>query len=565
VDRSEFDVGVAANAEVGAGGGRFDFDIAHGAGIGSGAQRMLGVALDFDRWEVCLAQGVNEGGDRAVAGSLECHGLAVEEEVGFDCDLLAALNGPESAKADGASAEDVGFQEKFVDFLGLELGAFFVRDRVDDATEFLLEHFRKLVAEFRLEEVCDAAFAGLGIDSNDRFIATSDIGGIDGNVERIPRIAFGLVGPGFLDGILMRTAEGRESKVAGVRVAGMNLHAGAALVHLADGIEAAEVEVRVDAVGVEIECDCDDIQVARALSDSEERALDPVGSSEEGQFGGGSARATVVVGVQRENREGASCQVAGHPLDLVGVDVWRGVFDCGGEVENDFILRSRLPDVRDGFANLQGKIEFRAREAFGRVFETDARAFGHQWLHFFLQKRNRMRGDGDNLLAGRVEDIFTLLRRGRVVEVENNAACAAQGLKRPEDEVFAALAEDLNRDIRRDQFLLDKAATEIEFDLGSGGKTNFDFLETDADEHLEILELLLYAHRLREGLVAVSEIHAAPDGSGGEATVWPLAVGEVDSWKRPVFGDRRLLHEYFYLSTARSAAPSFQKAGGLTQ
>lgn len=330
MDRCEFDVGVAADAEVSAGGGCFDFDIAHGAGIGSGAQRVLGVALDFDRREVCLAQGVNEGSDRAVAGALNRHRLVLEDEVGFDCDLLAALNGPESAKADGACAEDIGFQEKFVDFLGFEFGAFFVRDRVDDATEFLLEHFRKLVAEFRLEEVCDAAFAGLGIDSNDRFVAASDICGIDGNVERIPRIAFGLVGPGFLDGILMRTAEGRESKVAGVGVAGMNLHAGAALVHLADGIEAAEVEVRVDAVCVEIECDRDDIEVARSLSDSEERALDPVGSSKEGQFGGGSARATVVVGVQRENREGASCQVAGHPLDLVGVDVWRGVFDCGG-------------------------------------------------------------------------------------------------------------------------------------------------------------------------------------------------------------------------------------------
>ena len=384
MDGSEFDVGVAADAEEGAGGGGFDFDVAHGAGIGSGAQRVLKVALDFDRRKVLLAEGVDEGGDRAVAGSLECHGLTLDQEVSFDCNLLAALNGSESAKADAACAEDIGFQEKFVDFLCLKFGAFFVRDRIDDAAEFLLEHFRELVAEFRLEEVCDAAFAGLGVDSNDRFIAAPDIGGIDGNVERIPRIAFGLVGPGFLDGILVRTAEGCESKVAGVRVAGMNLHAGAALVHLADGIEAAEIEVRVDAVGVEIECDRDDIEVAGALADSEERALDSVGSSEEGQFGGGGASATVVVGVQRENREGSSCQVAGHPFDLVGVDIWRGVFDCGREVENDFILRSRLPDVGDGFANLESEIEFRAGETLWRIFQADARSFGDEWLAFIL-------------------------------------------------------------------------------------------------------------------------------------------------------------------------------------
>ena len=55
-----------------------------------------------------------------------------------------------------------------------------------------------------------------------------------------------------------------------------------------------------------------------------------------------------------------------------------------------------------------------------------------------------MRGNGDDLLAVRVKDILTLLRRGRVVEVKNNAARAAQGLKRAHDEILAALAEDLN-------------------------------------------------------------------------------------------------------------------------
>jgi len=33
-----------------------------------------------------------------------------------------------------------------------------------------------------------------------------------------------------------------------------------------------------------------------------------------------------------------------HPLDLVGVDVWRGVFDGCGEVEDDFIRDGRLPE-----------------------------------------------------------------------------------------------------------------------------------------------------------------------------------------------------------------------------
>ena len=357
----------------------------------------------------------------------------------------------------------------------------------------------------------------------------------------------------------MRAAEGRESKVASVGVARMNLHAGATLVNITDRVEVAEVEVGMNTVCVEIERDGDDIEVAGALADSEERALHAVGSGEESQLSGGGAGAAVVVRVKRERGEMAAGQVAGHPLDLIGVDIWRRVFDRGWEIENDFVFGSRLPDISHGLANLQGEIEFRAREALGRVFETNARTLVDERLHFFLQKRNRMRRDGDDLLVGRVEYILTLLRRGRVVEVKNNAARAAQGLERAHDEVFAALAEDLNRDILRNQVLLDKAAAEIEFDLRGRGKTNFDFLEAYADEHLEILELFFHAHRLCERLIAVAEINAAPNGSGGQSAAWPLTIGKIDLWEGPVFGDRRRLHGVRKGSTAKAAAPSFQK------
>ena len=72
-----------------------------------------------------------------------------------------------------------------------------------------------------------------------------------------------------------------------------------------------------------------------------------------------------VVSVERERGEMAADQVAGHPLDLIGMDIRRRVFDRGREVENDLILGSRLPDIGHCLANLQGKIEFRARETLG--------------------------------------------------------------------------------------------------------------------------------------------------------------------------------------------------------
>jgi hypothetical protein len=61
------------------------------------------------------------------------------------------------------------------------------------------------------------------------------------------------------------------------------------------------------------------------------------------------------------------------------------------------------------------------------------------------------------------------------------------------------------------RLLLDQAAREVEFDLGGRGEADLDLLEADAHEQLEELDLLLDAHRLGEGLVAVAQVDAAPD------------------------------------------------------
>jgi hypothetical protein len=123
-------------------------------------------------------------------------------------------------------------------------------------------------------------------------------------------------------------------------------------------------------VRVEVQGDGDDVEVAGALAVAEERALDAIRTGEQGQLGGGDAGAAVVVRVQRDERAVAAGEVGAHPLDLVGVDVGRGVFDRGGQIEDDLVLDGRLPDVGDRLTDLQGKLELRAGEAFGRIFEA---------------------------------------------------------------------------------------------------------------------------------------------------------------------------------------------------
>ncbi|MFN9902800.1 MAG: hypothetical protein ACK55Z_29275, partial [bacterium] len=91
----------------------------------------------------------------------------------------------------------------------------------------------------------------MGVDADDRFVAAADIGGVDRNIEHIPRLAGALAGPGLFDGVLVRAAEGGEYQFPRVRVPRRHLEARRPLVDLADLVDVAEVEPRVDAVGVE--------------------------------------------------------------------------------------------------------------------------------------------------------------------------------------------------------------------------------------------------------------------------------------------------------------------------
>jgi hypothetical protein len=115
----------------------------------------------------------------------------------------------------------------------------------------------------------------------------------------------------------------------------VHLHASRALVHLADPRQVAQIEARVDPVRVQVQGEGHQIEIAGALAVAEQRALDPVGAGEQGEFRGGDPGAPVVVGVERDQRAVATRQVRAHPLDLVGVDIRRGVLDRGGQVEDD--------------------------------------------------------------------------------------------------------------------------------------------------------------------------------------------------------------------------------------
>jgi len=121
--------------------------------------------------------------------------------------------------------------------------------------------------------------------------------------------------------------------------------------------------------------------------------------------------------------------------------------------------------------------------------------------------------------------------------MEDDVFGPLQGFEGAENQILPALAENLDRNIVGNPVLLDQAPTEVEFDLGGGGKADFDLLEPDPHQHVEELELLFHAHGNREGLIAVAKIDAAPDRGGVDGLGGPLAIRKIDLRKGPVFGN----------------------------
>ena len=323
----------------------------------------------------------------------------------------------------------------------------------------------------------------------------------------------------------MAAAEGREDKLAGVGLAHGNLQASAALIDLANGVDVAEVQPRGDPVGVEVQGHRHDVEVAGPLPVTEERSLDAVGARHQAQLRGGDAGASVIVRVQGDDRERAPGQVRAHPLDLVGVHVGRRVLDGHRQVQDDLVVRGGAPCVGHALADLQGEIQLRGHEAFRGVLQAQVHALGDQRPARFLHERDGVGRDFDDLGLFQAEDVFTLQGGGRVVEMEDDVLGAAHRLEGAGDQVLAALAQDLDRDVVRNAILVNEAPGEVELDLRGRREADLDLLEANFDEHLEVLELLFDAHRLGEGLVAIPQIDAAPgrcaiDALGGPFAVW---------------------------------------------
>ncbi len=243
---------------------------------------------------------------------------------------------------------------------------------------------------------------------------------------------------------------------------------------------------------------------------------------EKAELAGGDPGAAIVVRMQADDGRVAPGQVGREPLDHVGVEV--GVDDS--TVAGRFRMmgfcgvgpQTSITASQTSRAYSTSVLEKLSGE-YSRIISVPGRE-----LNPALTSLVPSIGDGLDLVLRKSESHLALYRRRRVVDVEYPLAGALEALEGTLDEMLSALAENLNDDVVGNQVLLDELPREIEFDLARRREADLDLLEAYSQEKIEKLELLVDPHGLDESLVAVAEVHRAPERRFLDAPARPFAI-----------------------------------------
>ena len=511
LDTGYDNIGVGAAAPGLLAGSPFQADVGAGAGVGVGIQRVFAVVYQRKVHAGLLLNGGSHGVQAAVAGGRAVCLLPVgrQRDVGSD-GVVRVLHKVSSGDIERAVVVEISGLKDIEHFLDAQLAVLVVADILDAVAEILAHLGRRVVAVVLLQQEPDAALAALAVDEDDvGVVGTADIVRVDGDVRAGPVVELFLLAPGHAlgDGVLMAAAERRKHQRTGVGRALVDVHAGHALVDLADLGHVAEIEVRVHAVAVHVHRQRDGIDVAGTLAVAEETALDALGTGQHGQLGVGDAAAAVVVRVSGKNDTVTIFQVVGAPLDLVGVDVRHAHLDRDRQVDDHGAVGRGLHDVQHGVADLYGVFRLGAGKAFGAVLKQEVALV---LLAQLLDELRTVDGDLFDLLFGFFEHLLALGDAGGVIKMDDGAGRTLDGLERFADDVVAALGQHLHGDVLRDAVAVDELAQKLVLGLAGGREADLDLLEADLDQHIVKFKLFVQAHRDDQTLVAVAQVHAAP-------------------------------------------------------
>ena len=331
----------------------------------------------------------------------------------------------------------------------------------------------------------------------------------------------------------MRAGECGKHQLAGIRLAGRHLHLGAALIHFLDCIDVVEIQLRIYPLGPHIQRQGHNIHIAGTLAVAEQGALYTIGTGHQRQLRSSHALAPVIVGVQGDNGRVPVGQVTAKILDLVCITVGRGAFHSGGQVQDNGVLLGNMQLLHHPTADLYRIVHLRTGKGLWRILKANV----HLRVALFLllgeciDQASAVHGDLNHAVHIRLKHHLALQSGSGIVKMHDHILGAVNGLKGLFDQVRARLHQHLNGHIVRDIMAVDQSAQDLILRLAGRGKAHLDLLKPNRNQGLKIFQLFLQIHRVHQRLVAVTQIHRAPNGRMVDHAVGPLAVRQINGGK----------------------------------
>ena len=279
-------------------------------------------------------------------------------------------------------------------------------------------------------------------------------------------------------------------------------HSGAAFIHIDHFIHVRKIQFRIDAIHEHIHGKRDDIAVSGSFTITEEGPLYSLRPCQKSQFGSSNTCSTVIMGMNRyDDRISVFCMCA-EILDHIGKYVRHRHFNGFREINDDFILRCRFPDIKHGIDDLHGKFRLGLGEVLRGVFKMPI-SITFISIDLCLDQFCAFYRQLFTLLFIKAEYDFALESGCSIIQVNDRRTCAAYGLKCLMDNIFTGHCQYLNCDITRDDIIIDQMTCKLIFRVGRSRIPDLNRLETEFDKIVEELDLLVKIHRDFQCLVSV--------------------------------------------------------------
>ena len=224
---------------------------------------------------------------------------------------------------------DIFFSEQLHNLVCAYLPADIVAVMLDGAPKLRMHGLGKVIAEVVRHNKRRAALAGLAVYADYRFILPADIRWVNRQIGNLPVVAVVLfhVLLALVDSVLMRTRESGEHKLAGIRMAGADMHSRRALIDFLNLVDIMEIKLGVNALSIHIQRQSYYINIACAFAVAEKRALDSVRTRKNTELRSRHGSASVVMRMKADDRVLSVGQVAAEIFYLIRKEIRSAALD----------------------------------------------------------------------------------------------------------------------------------------------------------------------------------------------------------------------------------------------